>query len=334
MELGRLTLVDIRDVWKNETSNFTPWLAKEENLALLAKKLDFGKLTFSEIKPSIGDFDADLVATDESGAQVLIKNQLDITDQKHPKKALASPKGLDGDATIIWIATKFRDEHLARIDWLNADTNSNFNFFGIEIEVYQIGESLPAPYFNVVAKPSPEAINAKKLRNATNQKRKDQEFCIKYWTAFKKIYEKSGEKNKFPSKLSNPWIEFELDTKDFYLCPYLNIKERKICFELQIYLTCVYTKKAFRLLEKQKIEIEIDAGKQFDWQERLKRKASRISTCIDGIDDSVNRVDFQNRDDWQRQHQLIIDELRLFRRVFTERVRALQINAPLEDLMS
>jgi hypothetical protein len=34
MELGRLKLVDIRDVWKSESSDFTPWLAKEHLFAV------------------------------------------------------------------------------------------------------------------------------------------------------------------------------------------------------------------------------------------------------------------------------------------------------------
>lgn len=34
-ELGRLERVDARNVWANEATHFTPWLAQEHNLALL-----------------------------------------------------------------------------------------------------------------------------------------------------------------------------------------------------------------------------------------------------------------------------------------------------------
>lgn len=34
--LGRMEKVDLRKVWQSEAGGFTPWLAKEDNLSLLA----------------------------------------------------------------------------------------------------------------------------------------------------------------------------------------------------------------------------------------------------------------------------------------------------------
>lgn len=39
MELGRLQKIDLRSQWKNEGLDFTPWLAKEENIALLSETI-------------------------------------------------------------------------------------------------------------------------------------------------------------------------------------------------------------------------------------------------------------------------------------------------------
>ena len=40
MNLGRLEkITDLREVWKTEAQDFTPWLANEENLALLGETI-------------------------------------------------------------------------------------------------------------------------------------------------------------------------------------------------------------------------------------------------------------------------------------------------------
>jgi len=41
MNLGRLKRIDdLREVWRTEAQDFTPWLAKEENLSLLGETLN------------------------------------------------------------------------------------------------------------------------------------------------------------------------------------------------------------------------------------------------------------------------------------------------------
>src|SRR5438034_1097072 len=49
--LGRLTKVDLRKVFATEAGDFTPWLAQEENLALLGETIN---LTFLPWKSNWG----------------------------------------------------------------------------------------------------------------------------------------------------------------------------------------------------------------------------------------------------------------------------------------
>jgi hypothetical protein len=37
--LGRLERVELRDIWLSEASDFTPWLARKENLEILGQTL-------------------------------------------------------------------------------------------------------------------------------------------------------------------------------------------------------------------------------------------------------------------------------------------------------
>ena len=43
-----------------------------------------------------------------------------------------------------------RDEHRQAIEWLNQHTDEKIGFFLLEIELWRIDESSPAPKFNVV----------------------------------------------------------------------------------------------------------------------------------------------------------------------------------------
>ena len=46
--------------------------------------------------------------------------------------------------TIVWIAARFTEEHRSTLDWLNRITDNSFRFFGLELELWRIGDSPPA----------------------------------------------------------------------------------------------------------------------------------------------------------------------------------------------
>ena len=55
-------------------------------------------------------------------------------------------------ADIIWVASRFRDEHRSAIDWLNDISGSETGFFGVVLEAFQISDSAYAPHFDIVAR--------------------------------------------------------------------------------------------------------------------------------------------------------------------------------------
>jgi len=151
--LGNLESVNIRDVWQGEASHFTPWLAMPENLERLGEALAMSLEHVSTETP-VGSFNADIVCSDlNDNSTVLIENQLERTDHRHLGQIFTYAAGLDA-VTIIWISPQFTEEHRAAIDWLNRITQDEFSFFGVEIELWRIGNSSPAPKFNIVAKPN------------------------------------------------------------------------------------------------------------------------------------------------------------------------------------
>ena len=148
--LGRLERVEPGTVWQSERSDFTPWLAAPENLRRLGDALRLDLEPVAREQP-VGRFRADILCRDAATrSPVVIEAQLGRTDHLHLGQILTYAAGLDA-AAVVWLAARFRDEHRAALDWLNRPGAARF--FGVEIDVWKIGDSPAAPHFNVVAKP-------------------------------------------------------------------------------------------------------------------------------------------------------------------------------------
>lgn len=61
--LGRLQKVDLREAWASESSDFTPWLAQEDNLKLLGDTIGI-ELELESQEKNVGPFRADLLCKD------------------------------------------------------------------------------------------------------------------------------------------------------------------------------------------------------------------------------------------------------------------------------
>ena len=77
MKLDKLVqITDLREVWKNEATDFTPWLAKEDNLSLLSEAIGID-MVLEEKESSVGSFSVDLFAKEEgTGRNIIIEHRL------------------------------------------------------------------------------------------------------------------------------------------------------------------------------------------------------------------------------------------------------------------
>lgn len=123
-KLGRISSVDLREVWTSEDRHFTPWLAQPENLELLGQALGID-LQLEAQEKDVGPFRADLLCknTAEEDSWVVIENQIEKTDHKHLGQLLTYASGLHAK-TVVWISSDFSEEHRAAIDWLNRIANA------------------------------------------------------------------------------------------------------------------------------------------------------------------------------------------------------------------
>lgn len=149
--LGRLTAVPAREVWPHEAHDFTPWLLG--NVDVLSDLLGMD-LVLDVAEHPVGGFSLDLLGRDEANdRKVIVENQLETSDHAHLGQLLTYAAGTD-PSTVVWVTTGFRPEHRAALDWLNEHTDEDTRFFGVEIKVVRIGDSEPAPAFDLVAQPN------------------------------------------------------------------------------------------------------------------------------------------------------------------------------------
>ena len=174
-DLGILKTINLRMQWEHEEEDFTPWLSK--NLTLLNKVLNMD-LEYDDDHVKVGRYECDLLCRDrDDDSYVVIENQLAEFDHDHLGKALVYTAGLNAH-TIIWIAENFTNEHLNTLNWLNESTLDCFQFFGVQLEVVQVDDSLYAPKFNIIAMPN----NWMRPLTISND----------YWTNFMHYLEQQG----------------------------------------------------------------------------------------------------------------------------------------------
>lgn len=148
-QLGKFEAVALREVWRREDGNFTPWLAS--NLSVLGDALGLPlELKDTESWLDGLPYRVDIVAASE-GQPVVIENQLEPTDDDHLGRLLIYAAGKNAK-TVIWVASEMADAHWQAMHWLNQQQGAA-KFYGVVVELLKIGNSKPAPYFKVVVAP-------------------------------------------------------------------------------------------------------------------------------------------------------------------------------------
>ena len=196
MKLGRIQQVDLREVWPNEATSFTPWL--EENPEELGEVLGLD-LEFVREKP-VGKFSLDLFGTDlNTNRKVIVENQLETSNHNHLGQLLTYAGGVE-PSVIVWVAKSIRQEHRAALEWLNSVTDSETMFFGVEVKAIKIGDSEPAPMLDLVVEPNSWVKEVRSSSGGNFESEKSKAYGD-FWRTL--IEEVSGELPEFASR--KPW---------------------------------------------------------------------------------------------------------------------------------
>ncbi len=289
--IGKLTEVDVRELWKHEQFDFSKWLATEENIGYLN---DIIGLTLIDIDKEVyvGPYRCDIVAKDEtSGITVIIENQLEGTNHDHLGKIITYASGLNAKV-MIWIVKEAKEEHRAAIEWLNNNTNNDVNFFLIEIHAYKIGNSDPAPKFEVVEKPN-DFVKRSKIKTDGGDLNKSQGERLAFWEQFNQVVISRGKPFNLRKATTDHWYDVAMGTSEAHIAINLVNKDGRIVVEGNI----SDNKDLFDTLADHKEEIEEELGFELIWDRLDGKKASRIKYRIDGLnfDDHSNYNELMNK---------------------------------------
>lgn len=316
-KLGKLVTLKATEVWGNEPQVFTPWLS--ENLDLLAEALQIDELELKGTEVAAGDFRLDILAEDAEGHPVLIENQFGATDHRHLGQLISYVASQSGQATVVWVAERFKDDHRAAIDWLNASTIDDFGFFAVEIEALQIGDSDPAPFFNVVAKPNAWArsVGAATRQSSTGELADRHHVRMAYWASFAEYLKEHKSAFAIRRSVKDHWIYFSAGRGGVSISTTIYTKKKRIGVELYFHNDPL--KAGIRQLAAQREAIEAEFGEPLEWQELPTKKASRIAIFRDGFDPADTAS-------FPQQHAWMLSRMDTFRRVFGARIKALDLS--------
>ncbi len=299
-KLGKLKKMNIRDIWAHEERDFSTWLARPENISLLSDELGV-EIDVLKNEARVGNFNLDLLAEESNtGKKIIIENQIEMTNHDHLGKIITYASGHDANY-VVWIFKDIREEHRNALDWLNEHSDDETFFFGVKIEIWQIGDSIPAPKFQVICKPNNWG---KTIKRGNNQLTDTKLLQLEYWQNFKEFGEENGSNLSFRTPRPQHWYDLSVGSSLCHLAWTVNSTKKKFAIELYIN----DDKQLFQTLYEQKDAIEDALGEELIWMELEDKKASRIKIEKKG--------DIYNREDWEQQFEWLLKKAESFEKVF------------------
>ena len=312
IELGRLDRISLREAWQSEASDFTPWLAQEDNLKLLGETLGLD-LELEATEQNVGPFRADILCKDLNRDQwVLIENQLECTDHTHLGQLITYASGLEA-VTLIWIADRFTEQHRAAVDWLNEITNEQFNIFGIEVELWRIGDSKPAPQFNIIAKPNDWSKSVSRAAREISSSGVTEHGKLReqYWDQLGNYLREHSANFSLDRKTAASYVDFPLGISGVAIVAYFS--RTKSGPGVFLRLQGAQSEALFNLLQSDAGVLSSEIGSTLSWREAKPHENYHIGVNLPDPDPT-------DTERWPRLIKWTAEMVEKFRAVFLPRI--------------
>ena len=295
-DLGELVYVPLKEGWKNE-SVLRDWLARESSMERLSEACGLN-LSLHSVEYNIGGMRADIVCRNQEEEWCVIEIQINESNHDHIGKALTYASALNAKS-VVWITDTFTEKHRAAVDWLNNTTKEDFRFYGVEIELYKIDESRPAPFFKLVSHPNEFAdqvtqdVRVAETQELSPLRQKYQEFWSQFIHEGAKSVPNLVKTNRKPPR--DPWITMPIGTSKAHLGAVLLRNEGLARSE--VYIKSAQSSEIFEDLKKDKTEVEKEFGSELYWEALPTRKDCRIAV-YKSFEDVLNSSGWPNVRSW------------------------------------
>jgi len=305
--MGRLEKVDLREYWEDEARDFTPWIAKPENLNILSDEIGI-EIKLIQIESGVGRYNADILAEEEgSGRKIIIENQLEPTNHDHLGKIITYAAGHDA-SVVIWIFKEIREEHRQAIDWLNEHTDDNLAFFAIKMELWRIDQSNPAPKFEIVASPNEWAKAIKSSPSVGNEISETKVQQLEFWNKFKAFVMEKDRNVRLQTPRPQHWYDVSMGTSECHIS--LTVNTRGNIMGCEIYIS--RNKDLYAYLLEKKDEIEKELGYALEWTDAP--VASRIKK-------SRPSFNISNEGAYAEYFTWLYEQIILFKKIFSKHIK-------------
>lgn len=311
VHVASLEEVPLREVWRDEAGDFTPWIAA--NPEHLAKALSMD-LELEGTEVAVGPFSADVVLRDaNTGHKVVVENFLEATDHDHLGKLITYAAGLEADWAVL-VARVLRPEHRSALTWLNSISAEGSGFFGVEVHAVRIANSPTAVRLDVVVEPddfSRRVRSGPKTVSEANARYTD------WWAEFLPAFQEShpGWSNAKSPPASN-WMNFPSGRSGVRYDVSFSYPAGASNYSLRVGIYMDDGDTVYPLLEAQRAEIDSATTLSLHWEPLEHAQASRVAAYLDPADPA-------ERGRWPDYRDWAIEALGEFRRLFVEPIRTL-----------
>ena len=204
----------------------------------------------------------------------------------------------------------------AALDWLNEVSETGTRFLGLEIDLWKIGDSVPAPKFNVVARPKDWTRDGMDASALTDTQRMQ----LGFWEGFAEFVSRKGTVvKKTHAPRPHHWLGMlGVGRGGFFLHGVMSTWSEAGGHELraELQITGQDTDHYFDLLhaDRNDIEKEHEFGEELEWHNPTGVQQRRIYWRL--------ATDFADPDRRTEQYRRLLERVEALHRILAPRVKA------------